>query len=201
MPEIRHSVCALDCPDCCSLVVRVENGTATKLGGDPTHPVTRGFLCGKVAQYLEREYHPERLLYPQRRIGAKGEGRFERISWDEALDEIATRLESISREFGPEAILPYSYGELSLKENDSNPPLTLPSNSLLFRAQGLQVGVVRPDGTVELRSVQVGRDFGQSIEILGGVTPADRVIINPTDSLVSGIKVRIQATPSAMAAK
>src|SRR2546425_1092909 len=109
MPETRHSVCALDCPDCCSLVVTVENGRGTKLRGDPTHPVTRGFLCGKVAQYLEREYHPERLLYPQRRIGAKGEGRFERISWDDALDAIAARLQAIAAEFGPEAILPYSY--------------------------------------------------------------------------------------------
>jgi anaerobic selenocysteine-containing dehydrogenase len=71
--------------------------------------VTRGFLCGKVARYLEREYSPDRLLYPQKRIGAKGEGRFERISWDQALDTIAARLRTISAEFGPEAILPYSY--------------------------------------------------------------------------------------------
>jgi anaerobic selenocysteine-containing dehydrogenase len=89
--------------------VTVENGKATKLRGNPEHPVTRGFLCGKVAQYLEREYSPGRLMYPQRRIGAKGEGRFERISWDEALDTIAERLKSIAAEFGPEAILPYSY--------------------------------------------------------------------------------------------
>jgi anaerobic selenocysteine-containing dehydrogenase len=109
MPEIRHSVCALDCPDCCSLVVTVENGRGTKLRGNPAHPITRGFLCGKVAQYLEREYSPGRLLYPQRRTGAKGEGRFERISWDEALDTIAERLKSIATESGPESILPYSY--------------------------------------------------------------------------------------------
>ncbi len=109
MLEIRHSVCALDCPDCCSLSVTVENGRATRLRGDASHPVTRGFLCGKVAQYLEREYHPERLLYPQRRTGAKGEGRFARISWDEALDTIAARLSATAAEFGPESILPYSY--------------------------------------------------------------------------------------------
>jgi anaerobic selenocysteine-containing dehydrogenase len=109
MPEIRHSVCALDCPDCCSLLINVEDGRGSKLGGDPEHPVTRGFLCGKVAQYLEREYSPGRLLYPQRRVGAKGEGRFERITWDEALDTIAARLKWVAAEFGPEAILPYSY--------------------------------------------------------------------------------------------
>jgi len=107
--ELRHSVCALDCPDCCSLVVNVENGRATRLRGNPDHPVTRGFLCGKVAQYLEREYSPQRLLYPLRRAGKKGEGRFERISWDDALDAIAENLTRIAREFGPEAILPYSY--------------------------------------------------------------------------------------------
>src|ERR1035441_8812813 len=109
MPEVRHSVCALDCPDTCSLVLTVEDGHATRLRGDPGHPVTRGFLCGKVAQYLEREYHPQRLLYPQRRVGAKGAGRFERITWDEALDTIAGRLRAVADEFGPEAILPYSY--------------------------------------------------------------------------------------------
>jgi anaerobic selenocysteine-containing dehydrogenase len=109
MAETRRSVCALDCPDACSLLVTVEDGRGTKLRGNPDHPVTRGFLCGKVAQYLEREYSLERLLYPQRRLGAKGEGRFERISWDEALDTVASRLQAVAAEFGPEAILPYSY--------------------------------------------------------------------------------------------
>lgn len=92
------------------MLVQVEDGRATRLRGDPDHPVTQGFLCGKVAQYLEREYSPDRLLYPQKRVGAKGEGRFERISWDEALDTIAQRLAATAQEHGPEAILPYSYG-------------------------------------------------------------------------------------------
>ncbi len=110
MPSVRHSVCALDCPDTCALLVNVdEHGNGSKLRGDPAHPITRGFLCGKVAQYLERVYHPDRLLHPLRRIGAKGEGRFERISWDEALDEVAGRLAAIAREFGSESVLPYSY--------------------------------------------------------------------------------------------
>jgi anaerobic selenocysteine-containing dehydrogenase len=111
MGLIRHSVCALDCPDACSLHVTVgDQGQALKLKGDPNHPVTRGFLCGKVAQYLEREYHPERLRRPLRRAGKKGEGRFEEIGWDEALATVAARLEQIATEDGPEAVLPYSYG-------------------------------------------------------------------------------------------
>src|SRR6185503_15263591 len=118
MLEIRRSVCALDCPDCCSLLVTVEDGRGTKLRGNPAHPVTRGFLCGKVAQYLEREYSPGRLLFPQKRTGAKGEGRFTRISWDEALDTIARRLAAIAQEHGSEAILPYSYaGTMGLLNN------------------------------------------------------------------------------------
>src|SRR6266446_7223338 len=110
MREVRRTVCALDCPDACAMLVTVEDGKATQLRGDPDHPITRGFLCAKVTRYLEREYSPDRLLYPQRRAGAKGQGRFERIGWDEALDEITARLGSIAGEFGPEAILPYSYG-------------------------------------------------------------------------------------------
>jgi anaerobic selenocysteine-containing dehydrogenase len=103
-------VCALDCPDCCSLLINVDgNGRGSRLRGDPQHPITQGFLCGKVARYLEREYSPERLLYPQRRVGRKGDGQFTRISWDEALDEIAERLTTITAEHGSEAILPYSY--------------------------------------------------------------------------------------------
>ncbi|MBK7927013.1 MAG: molybdopterin-dependent oxidoreductase [Bryobacterales bacterium] len=110
-PTTRVSTCALDCPDACSLLVTIdESGRATRLRGNPNHPVTRGFLCGKVAQYLERQYHPNRLRYPIRRTGAKGEGRFERISWDSALDQIASRLSAIACDFGPEALLPYSYG-------------------------------------------------------------------------------------------
>ena len=115
-----HAVCTHDCPDSCAVLVTVDEltGRAVKVAGDPTHPVTRGFLCGKVARYLDRVYSPERLLYPMRRRAgvAKGplpKGResesFERIAWDEALEEIAARLKKIAEEFGPESILPYSY--------------------------------------------------------------------------------------------
>src|SRR5258708_3180579 len=109
MPDVRHSVCALDCPDCCSLLVNFDGEKGSHLRGDPAHPITRGFLCGKVARYLEREYSTERLLYPQKRTGAKGQGIFERISWDEALDTIAARLTSTAAECGSESVLPYSY--------------------------------------------------------------------------------------------
>src|SRR6266478_1817858 len=120
----------------------------------------------------------------------------------EAISTVSrTLLTELEVDNSQHQILPYSYGELSFKGNNTDSPLTLPSNTVLFRAQGLQVGVVRPDGTIELRTVQVGRDFGQTIEILGGVTASDRVIINPTDSLVSGASVRVQAAPNTAAAK
>src|SRR6185503_17183049 len=113
MPELKiiHAACPHDCPDTCAMLVEVEDGRATRVSGDPDHPPTQGFLCTKVTRYLERVYNPDRLLYPMRRIGAKGEGRFERISWDDALDTIALRFGEIAAsEDGPEAILPYSYG-------------------------------------------------------------------------------------------
>ena len=129
--QVVHAVCSHDCPDSCGVLVTVESLTngddvrrerAVKVEGDPAHPVTQGFLCGKVAQYLERVYSPDRLLYPMKRKAgaAKGpagyggvKGReadaFERISWDEALDLIAGKLTAIAAEFGPESVLPYSY--------------------------------------------------------------------------------------------
>jgi len=113
MKQVVHTVCPHDCPDACSVLVTVEDGKAIRVAGNARHPVTRGFLCGKVAKYLERVYSPERLLYPMRRVAPKGTGgaaAFARISWDEALDEVAGRLKRASEEFGPESILPYSYG-------------------------------------------------------------------------------------------
>ena len=102
-------VCPHDCPDTCVMTVDVENGRATAIGGDPDHRFTQGFLCAKVNRYLERVYSPERVLHPMKRVGAKGEGRFERISWDEALDAVASRLRQVADRHGPQAILPYSY--------------------------------------------------------------------------------------------
>jgi len=145
MKQIVQAACPHDCPDACGVLITVEEGRATRIQGDPEHPVTRGFLCAKVAKYLDRVYSPDRVLYPVRRVGAKGpvgasaetiqsrsfapgqpgaavstfspvsafgfsERIWQRISWDEALEEIAARLRAISGEFGSEAILPYSYG-------------------------------------------------------------------------------------------
>ena len=113
MKSVVHAACPHDCPDACGVLVTIEDGRATKVQGDPSHPVTQGFLCAKVTHYLDRVYSPDRVLYPMRRISAKGNGgpqAFTRISWDEALDAIAQRFRAISKEFGPEAILPYSYG-------------------------------------------------------------------------------------------
>src|SRR5580704_10608782 len=115
-----HAVCSHDCPDSCGVLVTVDtsSGRAVKIQGDPAHPVTRGFLCGKVAKYLDRVYAPDRLLYPMGRKPGVAKSKlvrgreleaFERISWDEALDEIAAKLSAIAKEFGPESILPYSY--------------------------------------------------------------------------------------------
>src|SRR5262249_25768284 len=101
--------CPHDCPDTCALVTTVRDGRAVKVAGSAEHPTTDGFLCTKVNRYLDRTYSDQRLMYPMKRVGAKGEGKFERISWDEALDTIASRFQQIAAEFGPEAILPYSY--------------------------------------------------------------------------------------------
>jgi anaerobic selenocysteine-containing dehydrogenase len=107
---VLKTVCALDCPDTCSILATVEEGRVTRLQGDPDHPLTRGFLCHKVANYHRRLYSPLRILHPLRRVGEKGEGKFARISWDEALGEIAARFRAILATHGGEAILPYSYG-------------------------------------------------------------------------------------------
>ena len=108
---VVRGACAHDCPDTCATLVTVDDtGRAIRIQGDPEHPVTSGFLCAKVNRYLERTYHPERLRTPLRRTGPKGSGQFEPCSWDDALSEIADRLNAIRfGPHGPQAILPYSY--------------------------------------------------------------------------------------------
>ncbi|RVT53494.1 molybdopterin-containing oxidoreductase family protein [Rubrivivax albus] len=114
-----HGACPHDCPDTCALRVQVEQGRVVRVSGDPDHPPTHGALCTKVSRYPERTYHAERVLTPLRRVGAKGEGRFEPIGWDEALDTVAARLSAIAAR-DPRAILPYSYaGTMGLVQGES----------------------------------------------------------------------------------
>jgi anaerobic selenocysteine-containing dehydrogenase len=115
-----RAVCPHDCPDTCAMLVTVENGRAVRMAGDPSHPVTQGFLCTKVSKYVERTYHEGRLLYPQIRTGAKGEGTFRRATWDEAVALIADRLGSILESDGPQSIVPYSYaGTMGLIQGEA----------------------------------------------------------------------------------
>ena len=102
-----RGTCHHDCPDSCGWEVTVEDGTAVRLRGNPAHPFSRGELCPKVNRFLDRVHSPARVLHPLRNAGAKGEGRFERISWDDALAEIADRWRTIISEHGAEALLPY----------------------------------------------------------------------------------------------
>ncbi len=114
-----RAACPHDCPDTCAILVTVDDGVALEVKGDPEHPTTAGVLCTKVSRYVERTYHPDRVLYPMRRVGRKGEGKFERITWGEAIDEIAERLGAIAAR-DPQAILPYSYaGTMGLVQGDS----------------------------------------------------------------------------------
>ncbi len=111
LPSVAQTVrcaCPHDCPDTCAMLVTVRDGVAVDVRGDPDHPTTHGALCAKVSRYLERTYHPDRLLHPLRRAGPKGSGQFERVSWDTALTDIAARLGAIAAE-DPQAIVPYSY--------------------------------------------------------------------------------------------
>jgi anaerobic selenocysteine-containing dehydrogenase len=110
MNEVKRSVCPHDCPDTCGLVVEISNGRINRILGDPEHPFTRGFVCHKVRHYVDRVYSPLRVKGPLKRTGPKGEGKFKAISWEEALGEIGDRFKHIIREFGPETILPYSFG-------------------------------------------------------------------------------------------
>lgn len=109
MKTTHHGGCPHDCPDTCSMVYEVENGQLISVRGNPDHPMTRGGLCVKLKDYEKRHYHPERVLHPLRRVGPKGSGQFEPISWDEALTEITDRWKAIIEEYGPQAIIPYSY--------------------------------------------------------------------------------------------
>ncbi len=115
-PKEIHVSCPHDCPDGCSMIVTVENGRATRVRGDETHPITKGFLCNKVNNYLDYVYSDKRVLYPMRRVGVKGPGgSWERITWDEAIQSISNKLRATIEEYGPDSVLPFSYsGTLGL---------------------------------------------------------------------------------------
>ncbi|MCI5070545.1 molybdopterin oxidoreductase family protein [Acidovorax sp.] len=115
-----RGACPHDCPDTCALLTTVdEHGVATRVQGNPAHPHTDGVLCAKVSKYTERTYHAERVLTPLKRTGAKGSGQFAPVSWDEALADIAQRLQAIAAR-APEAILPYSYaGTMGMVQGES----------------------------------------------------------------------------------
>ncbi|MBL0252551.1 MAG: molybdopterin oxidoreductase family protein [Polaromonas sp.] len=116
--HLIRGACPHDCPDTCALLTTVENGVAIKVQGNPDHPQTDGVLCTKVSRYTERTYHPERILTPLKRVGKKGEGRFEAVSWDAALNDIAARLKAIAAR-NPLAIVPYSYaGTMGLVQGE-----------------------------------------------------------------------------------
>jgi len=177
-----RGACPHDCPDTCALLVTVERANggpwkAIDVRGDPDHPVTRGFLCTKVDRYVERTYHPERLQQPLRRIGAKGEGRFAPISWDEALDEVARRLGDVARD-DPQAILPYSYaGTMGFVQGSS-------MDRRFFHALGaslLDRTICSMAGTVGMQAT-VGQNVGTDTEAVGG---AELILLWGTNTLTS----------------
>ena len=116
--RVVRAVCPHDCPDTCAMLVTVQDGVAVRVAGDPDHPPTHGALCTKVSRYTERTYNAERVLTPLKRVGKKGQGRFEPVTWDEALDDIAAKLGAIAAR-DPQAVLPYSYaGTMGLVQGD-----------------------------------------------------------------------------------
>lgn len=134
MPRIVKSVCSHDCPDTCSVLITLDRPAtdgssgsaerAVQFRGNPEHPVTRGFLCGKVNNYERIVYNDERVLRPQRRVGKKGEARFEPVSWDDALTEIAEKIEECRREDGGESLLQHYYaGTLGVVNRNSGEAL------------------------------------------------------------------------------
>src|SRR6201993_1136498 len=118
--DVRHSTCPHDCPSACALDVEViDNTSIGRLRGSKRQTYTAGVICAKVARYAERIHHPDRLTYPMFRVGQKGSGKFARITWDDALDEIAGRFDAAEREFGAESVWPYYYaGTMGLVMRD-----------------------------------------------------------------------------------
>jgi anaerobic selenocysteine-containing dehydrogenase len=174
-----RGACPHDCPDTCATLVTVKDGRAERIAGDPAHPFTSGFLCTKVNRYIERTYHPDRLTRPLRRVGPKGSGAFEPISWDDALDEIADRLGAVARSAaGPQAILPYSYaGTMGLVQGSSMDRRFFH----LLGASQLDRTICSMAGTVGMR-MTVGANIGADSE---GVPESDLILLWGTNTLTS----------------
>ncbi len=177
--RVVRGACPHDCPDTCAMLVTVESGRAVRVAGDPEHPFTRGFLCAKVNRYVERTYHEDRLLHPMRRAGPKGSGKFARISWDEALDEIATRLNEIRNSSdGPQAILPYSYaGTMGIVQGSSIDRRFFHS----IGASKLDRTICSTPGKVGMQ-MTVGANIGADPE---GIPESDLVLLWGTNTLTS----------------
>jgi anaerobic selenocysteine-containing dehydrogenase len=176
---VIHGACPHDCPDTCAMLVTVEHGRAVRVQGDPDHPFTQGFLCTKVNRYVDRTYHTDRILHPMRRLGPKGSGRFVRVTWDEALDEISDRLSAIARSAdGPQAILPYSYaGTMGLVQGSS-------IDRRFFHSLGasmLDRTICSMAGTVGMR-MTLGANIGADAE---GIPESDLVLLWGTNTLTS----------------
>lgn len=177
--RVVRGACPHDCPDTCAMLVTVRDGRAVRVAGDPDHPFTSGFLCAKVNRYLERTYHPDRLTTPLRRSGPKGSGRFEPISWGEALEEVAERLHGIANSpDGPQAILPYSYaGTMGLLQGSS-------MDRRFFHKLGaskLDRTICSMAGTMGMRYT-VGANIGADAE---GIPESDLVLLWGTNTLTS----------------
>lgn len=178
-PVVVRGACPLDCPDTCATLVTVEDGRATRIQGDKAHPFTQGFLCTKVNRYLERSYHPERVTVPLRRVGPKGAGRFVEATWDEALADIAARLNAIRHSAdGPQAILPYSYaGTMGLLQGESMDRRFFH----LLGASKLDRTICATAGITGLR-MTIGASVGPDPEAVRG---SDLVILWGTNTLTS----------------
>ena len=175
---VVKAACPHDCPDTCAMLVTVEEGKATKIQGDPHAPFTEGTICTKVSHYLERTYSPDRLHYPMKRIGRKGEGRFRRITWDEALDEIAGKLKAAAGEIQEEALS----GSGGLEgTNRRKPPRDQPVDLRARARFGLDAGERRLDQTaVDSHLVQLpAKPHGSSSASRPGldVTPHEPRIV------------------------
>ncbi len=178
-PRTIRGACPHDCPDTCATLVTVQNGRATRIQGDPDHPVTSGFLCAKVNRYLERTYHKDRLTTPLKRVGPKGSGQFVPATWDEALTDIAAKLNAIrASAHGPQSILPYSYaGTMGYVQSQSMDRRFFH----LIGASKLDRTICATAGATGMQ-MTVGANIGADAE---GASESDLIILWGTNTLTS----------------